>query len=50
MKKIKEKKQSLPFDFHEVLLKFEIQLNNKNITIDLIRKITFLYSVIIFFY
>ena len=45
MKKIREKKKTLPYDYHEVLLKFEVQLNNKTITIDLIRKLTFLYTV-----
>lgn len=47
-KKITQKKFSLPGDYHEVLLKYEIQLNIGNITIDLIRKLLYLYSVKIF--
>jgi hypothetical protein len=45
-RKIKDKKDPLPVDFHEVLLKHEIQLD-LGITIDLIRKLIYLYSVII---
>lgn len=44
-KKLKQKKIILPSDFHEVLLKHEIQLNLGSITIDLIRKLLYLYSV-----
>jgi hypothetical protein len=44
-KKISQKNFHLPSDFHEVLLKHEIQLNLGNITIDLIRKLLYLYSV-----
>jgi len=47
-KKIKQKKNYLPFDFHEVLLKHEIELNLGNLKIDLIRKLLYLYSVNIF--
>lgn len=43
--KIKQKHTNLPSDFHEVLLKHEIQLNIGNITINLIRKLLYLYSV-----
>lgn len=44
-KKIKQKKECLPIDFHEVLLRHEIQLNLRKISIDHIRKLLYLYSV-----
>jgi len=44
-KKLKQKKKNLPSDFHEILLKHEIQMNLGNITVDLIRKLLYLYSV-----
>ena len=47
MKRIREKKKTLPSDFYEVMLKHEIKLNSEIITIDIIRKLTFLYSVIL---
>lgn len=46
MKKVKDKKKTLPFDYHEVLIIYEIQLNNEKISIDLIRKLIYLYTVI----
>jgi hypothetical protein len=47
MIKIKQKKKTLPFDYHEVLLKYELELNKKTIELDLIRKLTYLYTVLI---
>jgi len=44
-KKLKQKKKNLPSDFHEVLLKHELQLNIGEININLIRKLLYLYSV-----
>jgi hypothetical protein len=45
MIKIKEKKKTLPFDFHEILLNHELELNKITIDIDLIRKLIYLYTV-----
>ena len=45
-KKITEKK-TLPLNFHEVLFNYEIQLDKGNVTLDLIRKLLYLFSVII---
>jgi len=44
-KKLQQKKKNLPSDFHEVLLKHELQLNIRDIKINLIRKLLYLYSV-----
>ena len=43
-KKINEKIKPFPSDFYEVLFKYEVQLSSKNITIGLIRKLTYLYT------
>jgi hypothetical protein len=47
MHRIKLKKAVLPIDFHEAVFKHEFILNSEPITIEIIRKLTFLYSVFI---
>lgn len=47
MKRIREKKKQLPSDYHEEVMKHEIILNSEPLSIEIIRKLTFLYSVIL---
>jgi hypothetical protein len=47
--KLKAKK-NLPEHFQEVLITHEIQFENGDLTVDLIRKLIYLYSVYIYKY